>query len=84
MVVSIGGNRQRQWQSVGSEGEVLDLLVRSRQDKKAAVRRMRKLLRRQGLAPSVQVTVKLRSYGAAMRNLVRGSTARTICPGRLT
>ena len=52
-----------------SEGEVLDLLVQSRRDKKAAVRLMRKLLGKQGFAPSVWVTDKLRSYGAAKRDL---------------
>ena len=51
------------------EGEVLDLLVQSRRDKKAAVRLMRKLLRKQGFAPSGWVTDKLRSYGAARRHL---------------
>jgi transposase-like protein len=54
---------------VDSEGEVLDLLVQSRRDRKAAVRMMRKLLRKQGFAPNVLVTDKLRSYGAARRDL---------------
>ena len=53
MVVSIGGNRQWLWRAVDSEGEVLDLLVQSRRDKKAALRLMRKLLKKQGFAPSV-------------------------------
>jgi putative transposase len=53
MVVSIGGNRHWLWRAVDSEGEVLDLLVQSRRAKKAAVRLMRKLLRKQGFAPSV-------------------------------
>ncbi len=69
MVVSIGGNRQWLWRAVDSEGEVLDLLVQSRRDKKAARRLMRKLLRKQGVAPSVWVTDKLRSYDAARRDL---------------
>jgi transposase-like protein len=46
---------------VDSEGEVLDLLVQSRRDKKAALRLMRKLLRKHGFAPTVLVTDKLRS-----------------------
>jgi transposase-like protein len=54
---------------VDSEGEVLDLLVQSRRDKKAALRLMRKLLRKQGFVPTVLVTDKLRSYGAARRDL---------------
>ena len=52
-----------------SEGEVLDLLVQSRRDKKAAVRLIRKLLKKQGFAPTVLVSDKLRSYGAARRDL---------------
>jgi transposase-like protein len=46
MVVSIGGNRQWLWRAVDSEGEVLDVLVQSGRDKKAALRLMRKLLRK--------------------------------------
>jgi transposase-like protein len=52
-----------------SEGEVLDLLVESRRDKKAALRLMQNFLKRRGLSPSVWVTDKLRSYGAARRDL---------------
>jgi transposase-like protein len=40
MVVSIGGKRHWLWRAVDSEGEVLDLLVQSRRDKKAEVRLM--------------------------------------------
>jgi transposase-like protein len=46
-------------------GEVLDLLVQRRRDKAAAVKLMHKLLKKQGFAPEVLVTDKLRSYGAA-------------------
>jgi transposase-like protein len=38
--------------------------VQRRRDKAAAVKLMRKLLKRQGFAPDVLVTDKLRSYGA--------------------
>jgi putative transposase len=38
MVVSIGGNRKWLWRAVDSEGEVLDLVVQSRRDKKVALR----------------------------------------------
>jgi putative transposase len=67
--MSARGNRHWLWRAADSEGEVLDLLVQSRRDKKAAVRLMRKLLRKQGFAPSVWVTDKLRSYRAARRGL---------------
>jgi putative transposase len=45
------------------------MLVQRRRDKRAAVRLMRKLLRKQGFAPKMIVTDKLRSYGAAFRPL---------------
>ena len=57
------------WRAVDSEGEVLDLLVQPRRDKVAALKLMRKLLKKQGCAPRVLVTDKLRSYAAAKRDL---------------
>ena len=57
------------WRAVDSEGEVLEILVQPRRDKAAALRLLRKLLRRQGFVPMVIVTDKLRSYGAALREL---------------
>src|SRR5260370_17585879 len=55
------------WRAVASEGEVLDVMVQPRRDKAAAVKLLRKLLKRQGFAPKVIVTDKLRSYGAALQ-----------------
>ena len=69
MVVSIQGRRMYLWRAVDSEGEVLDLLVQPKRDTKAALRLMRKLLKKQGYAPEVLVTDKLGSYGAARREL---------------
>jgi putative transposase len=69
MVVSIQGKRMYLWRAVDSEGEVLDLLVQPRQDTAAALRLMRKLLKKQGYAPDELVTDKLGSYGAARRDL---------------
>src|SRR5829696_3579879 len=57
------------WRAVDSEGEILDLLVQPRHDKAAALRLMRKLVRKQGYAPHVLVTDKLKSYGAARLQL---------------
>jgi transposase-like protein len=65
MGVLIGGKQFWLWRAVDDEGEVLDLLVQRRRDKNAAVKLMRKLLKKQGFAPDVLVTDKLRSYGAA-------------------
>ena len=61
----IAGTQFWLWRSVDDEGEVLDLLVQRQRDKAAAVKLMRKLLKKQGFAPDVLVTDKLRSYGAA-------------------
>ena len=69
MIVMIKGKKQYLWRAVDAEGEVLDFLVQSRRNTKAARRLMRKLLKKQGFAPSTMVTDKLRSYGSAIRGL---------------
>jgi len=69
MVVSIQGRRLYLWRAVDSEGEVLDLLVQPKRDTTAALRLMRKLLKKQGYAPDELVTDQLGSYGAARRKL---------------
>ena len=61
LVVSIQGKRMYLWRAVDSEGEVLDLLVESKRDTKAALRLMRKLLKKQGYAPDELVTDKVGS-----------------------
>jgi transposase-like protein len=65
MAVMIAGKQSWLWRAIDGEGEVLDLLVQRRRNKAAAVKLMRKLLKKQGSAPEVLVTDKLRSYGAA-------------------
>jgi DDE domain len=57
------------WRAVDHEGEVLDMLVQRRRDSRAALRLMRKLIRKQGFAPKLLVTDKLRSYASAFRRL---------------
>ena len=64
MVIVMGRRRFYLWRAVDSEGEVLDFLVQRRRNTRAAERLMRKLLKRQGFAPSPIVTDKLGSYGA--------------------
>jgi transposase-like protein len=54
---------------VDNAGEILDVLAQAKRDKAAALKLMRKLLKKQGYAPSVLVTDKLPSYGAARREL---------------
>jgi len=67
--VSINGKRMYLWRAVNSEGEVLDILVQSRRNKKAALKLMRKLLKKQGFVPDAFITDKLPSYGAALNDL---------------
>ena len=62
LVVSLPGKQMYLWRAVDGEGEVLEILVRPRRDKVAAMRLLRKLLRRQGFVPTVIITDKLRSY----------------------
>src|ERR1700731_4693562 len=69
MVVRIAGQADVPLACRRSRGEVLDVLVQSRRDSRAALRLMRKLLRKQGFAPKLLVTDKLRSYGSAFRQL---------------
>ncbi len=69
MVVLIGSKRMYLWRAVDDEGEVLDVLVQRRRDKRAARKLMRKLLKKQGFAPTVVVTDKLRSYSSAFRDI---------------
>ena len=69
MFVTISGTRMYLWRAVDSEGEVLDILVQSRRNKKAALKLMRKLMKKQGVAPDTIVTDKLPSYGAALNDL---------------
>ncbi len=57
------------WRAVDDEGEVLDMLVQRRRNKRAALRLLRKLLRNQGIHPEMIVTDKLASYRAALREL---------------
>src|SRR3954454_16326106 len=71
VVVRIAGRRMYLWRAVDQEGEILDVLVQSRRDKRAAERLMRKLLKKHGCAPKLAVTDKLRTYGAAFRALRR-------------
>ena len=67
--VNIGGKQMYLWRAVDGEGEVLDVLVQKRRNKRAALKLMRKLLRNQGVQPIKIVTDKLKSYGAAFRDL---------------
>jgi putative transposase len=69
MVVRIAGERMYLWRAVDHEGEVLEMLVQRRRNSRAALRLMRKLLKKQGFTPKLLVTDKLRSFAAAFRRL---------------
>ncbi len=67
LFVRIQGRQQYLWRAVDEDGDVLDILVQSRRNKRAATRFFRKLLKRQGSEPRRLITDKLRSYTAAHR-----------------
>ena len=69
VVVRIRGRRMYLWRAVDDEGEVLDILVQKRRNKHAALKLLRRLLRKTGIHPEAIVTDKLASYGAAMKVL---------------
>jgi putative transposase len=56
------------WRAVDAEGEVLDVLVQSRRNKRAALKLMRKLLKKYGFVPDKLVTDDLKSYTAAVND----------------
>ena len=67
--VRIGGMRTYLWRAVADEGEVLEVLAQSRRNTRAALKLIRKLLKKQGYVPDNIVTDKLGSYSAALREL---------------
>src|SRR3954465_7428289 len=72
VVIKIAGKKHWLWRAVDQDGIVLDILVQSRRDKRAAKRLLRKLLKRQCRPPRVLITDKLASYGAAKKEITPG------------
>jgi len=70
--LTINGERHYLWRAVDQDGNVLDILVQRRRDKKAAKKFFRKLLKGYQYVPRVIITDKLQSYGAAKRELLPG------------
>ena len=66
--VKIRGETHYLWRAVDHEGEVLEAYVTKKRDKDAALKFLRKAMKRYG-NPQVVVTDKLRSYGAAMKEI---------------
>ncbi len=70
--LNINGKTHSLWRAVDQDGNVLDILVQSRRNKKAAKRFFRKLLKGLHYAPRVIITDTLKSYGAAKRESLPG------------
>jgi putative transposase len=70
LFVTIQGERRYLWRAVDQDGDVIDILVQPRRNRRAAERFFRKLLKGQGSEPRRLVTDKLRSYGAAHRTIM--------------
>ena len=68
MFVKINGETRYLWRAVDHEGEVLEAFVSKTRDRKAALKFLRKLMKRNG-SPRAAVTDKLRSYRAALKKL---------------
>ncbi len=66
--MKINGERHDLWRVVDHEGEVLKSYVTKKRDKKVALKFMKKAMRRYGSSNEI-VTEKLRSYGAAAKEL---------------
>ncbi|NKJ40334.1 IS6 family transposase [Rhizobium sp. SG570] len=70
VVISIAGKKHWLWRAVDQDGYVLDEIVQSRRDTKAAKRLLIRLLKKAGMPPKRIITDKLRSYGAAKREVM--------------
>ena len=70
VVISIAGRKHWLWRAVDQHGIVLDILVQSRRNAKAAKRLLRKLLKKPGITPRVMITDQLASYCAAKREIM--------------
>jgi putative transposase len=70
--VRIQGKQHYLWRAVDQDGNILDILVQSRRNAKAAKRFFRKLLKGLQYVPRVIVTDQLKSYGAAKKMILPG------------
>jgi putative transposase len=77
LFVRINGQQQYLWRAVDQDGDVIDILLQSRRDQRAAERFLRRLLRGQGKQPFRIITKKLKSYAAASRTILPGVTHNT-------
>ena len=72
VVLTINGERYYLWRAVDQDDHVLDILVQRRHNKKAAKKFFKKLLKGLQYVPRVLITDKLKSYGAAQREVMPG------------
>jgi putative transposase len=70
VVVTIAGQKHWLWRAVDQDGYVLDEIVQTRRNTKAAKRLLKRLLRKQGCPPRRMITDKLGSYAAAQRQVM--------------
>ena len=74
--IRINGETHYLWRAVDHEGEMLEVFATKRRDRRAALRFLKRTMKRYG-GPRVIVTDRLGSYGAAMK--VIGVEDRQIC-----
>ena len=70
LVITISGRKYWLWRAVDQEGYVLDEIMQTWRNTKAARRLLIRLLKKQGLAPKRLITDKLGSYAAARRQIM--------------
>ena len=70
VVITIAGQKHWLWRAVDQDGYVLDEIVQTRRDTKAAKRLLKRLLKKQGCPPRRMITDKLGSYAAARRQIM--------------
>ena len=70
VVVTISGQKHWLWRAVDQDGYVLDEVIQTRRNTKAAKRLLKRLLRKQGGPPRRMITDKLGSYAAAQRQVM--------------
>ena len=76
VVVRINGAKQYLWRAVDHEGEVLEAFATRTRDKAAALKFLKKMMKRHG-KPRAIVTDRLRSYGAAMKEIGNAGVQKT-------
>jgi putative transposase len=70
VVVTIAGKQHWLWRAIDQDGYVLDEIVQTHRNSKAAKRLLRRLLKKQGYPPRRMITDKLGSYAAARRQIM--------------